>query len=148
VPDPLRIEPHPESERSYHEQREQFRAENLKRIQSLLQDYRLNGVRMKIMGTPLALEGATTPELRAKALLKALDEAVVQDFGLAEVPPDIREQLDSLIEECDLFEKMALPEGEGTDHDAPALPVPVEMLTEEEIIQYVDDSIEESKREV
>jgi hypothetical protein len=147
VPDPIRIEPHPESEHSYHELREQFRAENLERVRSLLNDYRINGVKMKLMGQPMALEGATTPEARAKLLLSALDSPVTQDFGLEDIPADLCKQLDDLVDKCSLSEQVTWAEGtEGVvDHDAPALPVPVDMLTDDELCKYVDQSIEESK---
>ncbi len=146
--DPLRIEPHPESERTYHEQREAFRAQNLQRIRSLLADYRIGNVKMKLMGRPLALDGATTPTLRAQALLAALDAPVTQDFGLDDIPLDLRRELASLAEECEKFEQVTWADGvEGVeDHDAPSTPIAVEKMTEQEQLDYVDLAIEESKR--
>ncbi len=146
--DPLRIEPHPESERTYHEQREAFRAQNLQRIRSLLADYRVGKVSMKMMGRPLAVDGATTPELRAKALLAALDAPVTQDFGLDDIPLDLRRELASLAAECEQFEKVTWADGSGTvDHDGPRAACPVQYMTEQEQLDYVDRAIEESKRD-
>jgi hypothetical protein len=140
--DPLHLSPHPESERSPYELREQFRAQNLARIRSLLKDYRVNGVNMKMMGQPLAALGGTTPEKRAKLMLEALDQPVEQDFNLSAVPPALMEKIGELALECDEFDKVTWPDGVGAvDHDARALPVPVEMMTEREQVEYVDRAI-------
>ena len=146
--DPLHIQPHPEAERSYYDLREQFRADNVSRIRALLNDYRVNGVKMKLMGTPLALQGGTTPEKRAELLLAALDAPVTQDFGLADVPADIRKQLDDLLGECETFERVTWDDSVAgvVEHDGPAVPIEVEMMTEAEQITYVDHAIEASRR--
>lgn len=143
---PLHLEPHPESERSYAELRSEFRAENLQRIRSLLKDYRVNGVNMKLLGEPLAALGGTTPEKRAKLLLEALDSPVEQDFNLGSVPVEFIQRLGDLVAECDEFEQVTWPDGMGAvDHDAPPAPIPVEMMTDAEQCEYVDRAIKSSE---
>jgi hypothetical protein len=147
MPDPLHLEPHPESERSPYELREQFRAENLDRIRSLLKDYRVNGVNMKMMGQPLAALGGTTPAKRAGLLLAALDESVEQDFNLGSAPLELIHKLGDIAADCEEFEKVTWPDGVGAvDHDGPPAPIPVEMMTDAEQCAYVDRAIEESKK--
>jgi hypothetical protein len=148
VPDPLRIEPHSESERSAYELREQYRADNLARIRALLTDYRINGVKMKLMGVPMALEGGNTPEARAKLMLAALDAPVTQNFGLADVPLELRTELLELADECEVFDRVTWADSVAgvVDHDAPATERNPYDMSEPELLAYVDDAIEESKR--
>lgn len=147
------IEPHFNEERSYHELREEFRAQNLQRIRSLLKDYHIvskdgKQVALKMMGEPLALQGGTTPAKRAELLDKALCEPVSQDFGLAEVPDSLWQQVEKLAEESMLSTSVTWEEGtEGTvDHEGPPMEKPIHEMSEPELIAYVDDAIEESKR--
>jgi hypothetical protein len=144
MPDPLHITPHPEQERSYAEMRDEYRAQNLQRIRGLLKDYRLNGVKMKLMGRPLDLQG----EARSKALLAALDEPVTQDFGLGDVPMELSVKLEDLAQESVAHDSVTWDDSvEGVvDHDAPEILIPVEKMTDEELLLYVDTAIENSRR--
>lgn len=142
--DPLHIEHHPEEEHSLHELRSEFRADNLLRIQSELVDYRVGNVQMKMMGAPLAMQGGTTPTTRARLLDHALCEPVTQDFGLGDVPSDLADRVSRLAEESLTHDLVSHPS--GVDHDAPAVACPVEYMTEQEQLDYVDLAIEESRK--
>lgn len=144
MPDPLRIEPHPEEERSLHELRSEFRADNLARIQSQLVDYRVGNVQMKMLGVPLAMQGGTTPATRARLLDRALCEPVTQNFGLGDVPSELADRVSRLAEESLTHDLVSHPS--GVEHDAPAAAIPVEEMTEQEQMDYVDLAVEESRK--
>jgi hypothetical protein len=152
MPDHLHLVPHPHEEKSYYELREQFRAENQARIQRMLRDHEVRRYNEKtgewdiVVKTGFKVMGDTlgfSPEERGAAMLTDLNTRPVdQLFGLDMVPDYLIDKVEELSAETEVFDKVNIPG--GVEHDAPACP-PVETMTEQEICEYVDRAVEDSR---
>lgn len=133
--DPLQI--HHEQQKSYHELQTEFRAEALKCLRA----------RLRKTAVVRGADGQIIAEfsmLDEKHKMEAMYDHP-QDFDLSQVPKSMAQGLFSKANECQIFESMALPPGEGIDHDGPPLLQPIEHYTDIELMAYVDLALEKSK---
>lgn len=136
MPSILQI-PHPEEDRSYFDLRAQFREEALNSLRARL---RKTAVIRDAKGNIIA----TFSRLDEKHTMDEMYDHP-QSFGLESVPANLTERLYDKADESQTFEAMLLPEGEGYEHDGPAILQPIEDYTENELIAYVDRAIAASK---
>jgi hypothetical protein len=140
----LEIIPHPEQQRTYFELREEFRRDNQERIHSQLKSH---PVGWGVLGDSELARDRYSAGDWAKSLLAHLDAPVVQDFGLRDVPFTESVRIEKLAKESLLHDSVTWEDGtEGVvDHDAPPCE-DVTTMTDERLFEYVDRSIEESRR--
>lgn len=131
--------PHPDEQRSYAELRKEFR---LTHRQSLIDQMSTHPLGWGIIGDPLRARDRYTAEEWAIELDHHLLTPVIQDFSLDRVPVEMWDRLAKLAHNSLLHESVTWDdEVEGVvDHDAPPCP-PVDTLTDEQLCQYVEDSI-------
>jgi hypothetical protein len=134
------ILPHPDERVPLAELRAQFRAANLARIREQLVDYRVNGVRMKMLGEPI---GGSASH-RARALDRALCEPVRLDFGLDEVPSDIIARVSKLASEAATHDSVTWDSAVSGVSDLDAPPCDLAAMTDDELCDYVARAISES----
>ena|ERR1700685_1915174 len=141
------ITPHPEQQRTYAELRSEFRTENQNRIHSQLMSH---PVGWGVLGdSSLAWDRYShqsigqEPSEWASEMLSRLDAPVVQDFGLGDVPFTASLAIEKLAQAALLHDSVTWEDGPGvTDSDAPACDL--QGMTEDELCDYVERSIQES----
>lgn len=140
MPDTLHIVPHPEEQRTYAELRTEFRADNLERIRSEFAGQHPVGWNM--IGDPTtARDGYSASQWRDE-MLKRMDEPVIQDFGLSEVPLSVWIKMADQAVNAEYHDSVTWEEGEDQD----ASPCDLSSMSEDEICDYVDREIRESAR--
>lgn len=132
------LTPHPEEQRSLAELREEYRAKHRAELRWQMTHHLGWGV----IGAPEKSRVHYSAEEWAREMLTRLDAPVNWELS-----GEVKEagKLEELAQKALLHEQVTWAEGtEGTvDHDAPPCK-PVHLMTDEEIVRYVDHAIERS----
>lgn len=141
----LEIIPHPDEQRSYAELRSEFRSEALANLRAQFSGTHPLGWNM--IGDSTTARDKYSADDWAYEMLCRLDGHVQQDFGLREVKLTWSARLEKEAQAALLHESATWDDSVSgvTDHDAPACP-PVELMTDDQICDYVNKSIEDSDR--
>ena len=124
--------------------RAEFRATALANLRAQFSSHHQLG--WSVIGDPAQARSTYSAAEWAMELDRRLTAPVTQDFGLSGAPASLGSTLEHQASDAATFDLVSIPG--GVDHDAPALGCPVELMTDDEICDYVDAAIKESAREL
>ena len=123
--------------------RSQFRAVHLESLRDRIQSHLLG---WGVIGDTMCARSHYDAEQWALEMLHHLDDPVTQSFGLDTVPREIGTRLEDQARAALEHDSVTWDDSvDGVvDHDA-APCAPVETMTDDELCDYIDDSIKESE---
>lgn len=137
--DMIHIIPHPDEESPLAQLRSEFRASNRERIHDALLTHPCG---WGVLGDPSKSRACFSAEEWSFEMLFHLDDAVTQDFGLSAVPSALGARIEKLAGDSVYHDLVSHPG--GVEHDS--APCDIAAMTDDEICDYVDQSIKESDR--